>query len=478
MSQNSAKIASVNNDHKTAKPFRIALAGMGVVGGGVYAVLARNHAVITERTGRPIIVTDLAARDQAKAQRIIDKYALDWRHSMHQPPKYWDNAAEMAAKADVDAVIEVIGGANGIAYEIAQNTLKRGLALVTANKALLATHGVTLAQTAEAHQAAIGCEAAVAGGIPIIKALREGLAANRITSVIGILNGTCNYILSSMRSRGVDFPEILREAQELGYAEADPSFDIDGTDSGHKLALLAAMAFGIAPNLESLTIEGIRNLTRLDSQYAEELGYRLKLLGLAERSRIDSTDHISLRVLPALVPEKSAMANVDGVLNAVMVQGDFVGESFYQGRGAGAEPTASAVISDIVDFARMSMWEDSPHPGGTYRAARHLFGVAVADLKKMPIIPTHDYVGAWYLRLTVRDQPGVIADIASALRDQGVSLESVTQHRHHPGESVPVVLTTHPCREGQMRGVLGLISNLPAMSDKPQLLRILPDNNL
>ncbi|MCX8505752.1 MAG: homoserine dehydrogenase [Alphaproteobacteria bacterium] len=474
MSQNHTKIASANNVIKTAKPFRVALAGMGVVGGGVYALLARNHAVITERTGRSIIVTDLAARDQAKAKRMVEQYALDWPHATHQPPKYWDNAAGMAAKADVDAVIEVIGGANGIAYDIAQNTLKRGLPLVTANKALLATHGVTLAQTAEAHHTAIGCEAAVAGGIPIIKALREGLAANRITSVIGILNGTCNYILSSMRSRGVDFPEILREAQELGYAEADPSFDIDGTDSGHKLALLAAMAFGIAPNLDALTIEGIRNLTRLDSQYAEELGYRLKLLGLAERSQIGQNDSISLRVLPALVPEKSAMANVDGVLNAVMVQGDFVGLSFYQGRGAGAEPTASAVISDIVDFARMSRVE-ATHPGGKYHAARPLFGVAVADLKKLPIIPSHDYVAAWYLRLTVRDQPGVIADIATALRDHGVSLETVTQHRHHPGESVPVVLTTHPCREGQIRGVLGVIANLPALTDKPQLLRILPD---
>ena len=474
MSQISAKIATANYDGKTAKPYRIALAGMGVVGGGVYALLARNQAIIAERTGRPIIVTDLAARDQAKAMRMVDKYAFEWPHSLHVTPKYWGNAAEMAANADVDAVVELIGGAGGIAYEIAQNTLKRGLALVTANKALLATHGVTLAQTAEAHQTAIGCEAAVAGGIPIIKALREGLAANHITSVIGILNGTCNYILSAMRSRGVEFPEILREAQELGYAEADPSFDIDGTDSGHKLALLAAMAFGIAPNLEALTIEGIRNLTRLDSQYAEELGYRLKLLGLAERNRIGSTDHISLRVLPALVPEKSAMANVDGVLNAVMVKGDFVGESFYQGRGAGAEPTASAVISDLVDLARMSLGNNA-QPDGKYRAARHLFGVAVADLKKMPIIPTHDYVAAWYLRLTVRDQPGVIADIASALRDHGVSLETVTQHRHQPGESVPVVLTTHPCREGQIRGVLGVIAKLPAMSDKPQLLRILPD---
>ncbi|MDI9349066.1 MAG: homoserine dehydrogenase [Candidatus Symbiobacter sp.] len=451
----------------TSPPFRIALAGLGVVGGGVAKLLHRNRDLIAARAGRAIVITDIAARDQAKAMGMLAEHSLD----PSRPPRYWSDATEMVARADIDGVIEVIGGAGGIALAVAEQTLRRGLPFVTANKALLATHGVALAQLAEQHHTAIGCEAAVAGGIPIIKALREGLVANRITSVIGILNGTCNYILSAMRSRGIDFPEILKEAQNLGYAESDPSFDIDGTDSAHKLCLLAAMAFGMAPNLNALAVEGIRNLTKLDCQYAEELGFRLKLLGLAERAAPGgaSDDGISLRVLPALVPENMPIASVDGVLNAVLVRGDEVGMSFYQGRGAGAEPTASAVLSDVVDFARLGL------VNGGLESARPLFGVRVAELNHPPIIPPQDYVGAWYLRLTVRDQPGVIADIASALRDHGVSLETVTQHRHHPGESVPVVLTTHPCREGQMRGVVTAVSALPAMTAKPQLLRILGD---
>jgi homoserine dehydrogenase len=422
---------------------RVGIAGLGTVGGGVLRILRDNADLIAARAGQPIQVTGVSARDRAR-DRGVKLDAIRWH----------DDPAALAADPLVDVVVELIGGSEDPARGLVLAALAAGKPVVTANKALLARHGVALAEASEASGAALAYEAAVAGGIPIIKTLREGLAGNRIRRVAGILNGTCNFILTSMRERGREFADVLAEAQRLGYAEADPSFDIDGIDTAHKLAILAALAFGRAVRFDDVHIEGIRNVTALDIAFARELGYRIKLLGIARRTEAG----IESRVHPCLVPENSPLARVDGVYNAIVAEGDFVGRIMLEGRGAGAGPTASAVVADLIDIAR---GRGAP-----------VWGAASAALSAAPAVPMADYVGAYFLRLMVLDRPGVIADVAGALRDSGVSLESMLQHGRAPGEAVPIVLVTHDTRESQMRAAIEWIERLETVLERPSVIRI------
>ena len=426
-----------------APALRVGIAGLGTVGGGVLRVLRDNAALVAARAGRPIVVTAVSARDRAR-DRGVKLDGVTWH----------DDAPALAADDGVDVVVELIGGSGDPAHGLVLAALAAGKPVVTANKALLARHGVELAEAAERGGASLAYEAAVAGGIPIIKTLREGLAGNRIRRVAGILNGTCNYILTSMRERGRDFADVLAEAQKLGYAEADPSFDIDGVDAAHKLAILAALAFGRAVRFEDVHVEGIRNVTALDIAFAKELGYRIKLLGIARRTEAG----IESRVHPCLVPDHSPLARVDGVHNAVVAEGDFVGRVMLEGRGAGAGPTASAVVADLIDLAR---GRSAP-----------VWGADTAHLSSTPSVPMDAYVGAYFLRLMVLDRPGVIADVTGALRDSGVSLESMLQHGRAPGEAVPIVLVTHDTRESQMREAVLRIERLDSVLERPSVIRI------
>ncbi len=372
------------------RPLSVGLAGLGTVGGGVLALLHQNAELIAARAGRPIAVVAVSARDRAR-DRGVPLSGLHW----------FDDPTALAHAPGIDVVVESIGGANGAARAVVEAALAAGRPVVTANKALLAIHGAALAARAEASGAALAFEAAVAGGIPVIKALREGLAGNRIARVAGILNGTCNYILTVMRERGREFADVLAEAQKLGYAEADPGFDIDGIDAAHKLAILAALAFGRPVAFDDVHVEGIRHVSALDIAFAGELGYRIKLLGIAR-----ATDAgIEARVHPCMVPQASPIAGVEGVFNAVVAEGDFCGRVMLEGRGAGAGPTASAVVADLIDIARgrsVPVW-----------------GAASGALSNAPSLPIAAHVGAYYLRLMVVDRPGVIADVTAALRDAG-----------------------------------------------------------
>jgi len=421
----------------------VGIAGLGTVGAGVVRLLHDNADIITAHAGRPIHVIAVSARDRSRDRGVKLEF-LRW----------YDRPVSMATDPGVDVVVELIGGSDDPARALVLAALRAGKSVVTANKALLARHGVELAQTAEEHKVSLAFEASVAGGIPIIKALREGLAANRIRRVAGILNGTCNFILTSMREQGREFADVLAEAQKRGYAEADPSFDIDGVDAAHKLAILAALAFGRAVRFDDVHIEGIRGVSALDIAFARELGYRIKLLGIARRTEAG----IETRVHPCMVPENSPLARVDGVYNAVVAEGDFVGRVMLEGRGAGAGPTASAVVADLIDLAR----------GRT----APVWGAAVGSLSDAPSVPMSAYVGAYYLRLMVLDRPGVIADVAGALRDSGVSLESMLQHGRAPGEAVPIVLVTHETRESQMREALDRIQRLESVLERPSMIRI------
>jgi homoserine dehydrogenase len=348
----------------------------------------------------------------------------------------------------------LIGGSEGAARATVAAALANGKHVVSANKALLAHDGTALSRLAEERRVALLFEAAVAGGIPILKVLREGLAANRVNRVYGILNGTCNFILTTMRETGRDFADVLAEAQRLGYAEADPSFDIDGVDAAHKLALLASVAFANAVDFSGVYVEGIRHVSALDIAFAEELGYRIKLLGVARL-----TEHgLEQRVHPCMVPRSTPIAHVDGVFNAVVVEGDFVGRVVLEGRGAGAEPTASAVVADLLDIAR-GRWSSS-------------FTVPAASLEARLASPMLRHVGAYYVRLMVVDRPGVIADIAAALRDEQVSMEQMIQRGRAPGEAVPVVLTTHETEEAAMRRALARIGALETVLEPPRMIRV------
>ena len=422
---------------------KIAVAGLGTVGAGTLQLIQAHNDLINARCGRPIMVSAVSARDRRK-NRPVDLSAVRW----------FEDPIAMAADPEIDVVMELIGGAEGVAKQVIECAIDAGHHVITANKALLAHHGTALARKAEDKGVTLGYEAAVAGGIPVIKSLREGLAANSISRIYGILNGTCNYILSTMRDSGREFGEVLAEAQKLGYAEADPSFDVDGIDAAHKLAILTALAFGCEVNFSGVYIEGIREVSALDISYADRLGYRIKLLGIASRA----DGGVEQRVYPCMVAKDAPIANVEGVFNAVVADGDFVGTILLEGQGAGAHPTASAVVADLIDIAR-----------GT---SLPTFAVPAGDLAQLPSLSIERHVGCHYIRLMVLDKPGVIADIAGALRDEEISVEAMLQRGRAPGEAVPVVITTHDTKESAMAAALKRIGALDAVLEPPRRIRI------
>ena len=424
-------------------PVRVAIGGLGTVGAAVADILISRKDLIAARCGRQIDLVAVSARDRSY-DRGVDLSGVEW----------FDDAAEMAASADANVILELIGGEDGIAKAVCENAIGAGRHVVTANKALLAMHGTPLAQAAEQANVAVGYEAAVAGGIPIIKALREGFAGNGIFSIHGILNGTCNYILTTMRETGRDFDDVLSEAQGLGYAEADPTFDVDGIDTAHKLALLAGVAFGTEVNFGAVHVEGIRHISADDILFAEELGYRIKLLGIANRTDLG----VEQRVYPCMVPIDAPLAHVEGVFNAVVAEGDAVGTSVLQGAGAGAGPTASAVISDIVDIARGMVLP--------------VFSVPASKLTRAQTVSIGSRAGPYYVRLTVLDRPGVIADVSAALREEEVSVEALLQRGRSEKGSVPVVLTLHETVEANMQRALARIAELDTVVEPPCMIRI------
>ncbi|MBN9497455.1 MAG: homoserine dehydrogenase [Alphaproteobacteria bacterium] len=427
----------------SAAPLDIAVAGLGTVGAGVIKLIEANGALIARRGGRPLRVVAVAARERKK-DRGVDLSKVEW----------YDDASRMAAEAKCDVVVELIGGADGIAHATVEAALKAGKHVVTANKALLAHRGTELARVAEDKGLTIAYEAAVAGGIPIIKAIREGLAGNRVSRVYGILNGTCNYILTRMRKSGEAFADVLADAQKLGYAEADPSFDVDGIDAAHKLAILAGVAFGTRIDFPGVHVEGIRRIGSEDIQFARELGFRIKLLGIAELTEAG----LMQRVHPCMVPLETPIAHVEDVYNAVVAEGDFVGRLVCEGRGAGAGPTASAVVADIVDIA--------------HGRRPMTFQLPAAELAAPTRLPIAARKGSYYIRLDVVDRPGVMADVTATLRDENVSLASMLQRGRAPGERVPVVLVTHETEEAGMRRALDRISKLGAVLEEPHVVRI------
>jgi homoserine dehydrogenase len=422
---------------------KVAIAGLGTVGGGTVRLLRQQAELIERRCGRAITIVAASALHRPED---MDLDGVRW----------FGDAVTMAAEAGADLVVELIGGSGGVALRVCETALAGGRHVVTANKAMLAHHGTALARLAESQGVSLGFEAAVAGGIPVIKALREGLAGNRITEIHGILNGTCNYILTRMRREGLDFAVVLADAQRLGYAEADPSFDIDGVDAAHKVAILASVAFGCPVRFVPENVEGIRHVSAVDIKYAEMLGYRIKLLGIARRSGAV----LEQRVHPCLVPVDAQIASVEDVFNAVTIVGDFVDRVVLVGRGAGAGPTASAVVADIIDIA-------AGRRGPT-------FGVPVDLLDPVEPAPLTARVGAYYLRLMVRDEVGVLAAVAGALSASGVSIAKFFQDERAPGEKVPVVMTTHDTDEASMRRALERISELAPVLEPPRLIRIEP----
>lgn len=424
-------------------PLRIGIAGLGTVGGNVARLLVEQAAALNVRAGRKLTLTGATARHKNK-DRGVDLTGVEW----------FADPVALAKSPSIDVFVELMGGEGDPAKAAVEAALAAGKPVVTANKALLAHHGAKLAAVAESKGLALNFEAAVAGGIPIIKSLREGLAANKLERVYGILNGTCNYILTTMEASGRAFGDVLAEAQKLGYAEADPTFDIGGMDTAHKLCLLAAVAFGNAPALDEIHVEGIQRITSNDIVFAREFGYRIKLLGVATRS----DGGIEQRVHPAMVPLGTPLADVDGVYNAVVAEGDLVGKSVYEGRGAGAGPTASAVVADILDIAR----------------GQHLpmFGAPAATLKRPATVPMGDHQGACYLRFTVIDRPGVIAVISRCLADQAISIESMLQRSRAPGEAVPVVFITHEAREAALTKALKAIVTAGVVTEEPCMIRM------
>ena len=426
-----------------SQPLRIGIAGLGTVGAGVVGLLDCHGDLLELRCGRRLKVAAVSARDKTK-DRGVPLDGMRWL----------DDPMELAGDGGVDVVVELIGGADGIAKDLCQSAIAGGKHVVTANKALLAHHGTAFALAAEGAGVSLGFEAAVAGGIPIVKTLREGLAGNGIGRVYGILNGTCNYILSAMRDSGREFDDILAETQELGYAEADPSLDIDGVDTAHKVALLASLAFGCQVDFGSIHTEGIRHVTPMDIRFAEELGYRIKLLGIAT-----VTDgELEQRVHPCMVPGTAPIATVEGAFNAVVADGDFIDTLMQEGLGSGAGPTASAVLSDLVDIAR--------------GCCVPTFSVPAGELVAIPARPMDRHRGAYYIRLMVVDRPGVFADVAGVLRDHDVSMEAVLQRTRDPGEAVPVVMILHETQEREMVRALDQIGALEAVVEPPRMIRI------
>ena len=424
-------------------PLKIGIAGLGTVGAGVVKLLTEHARLLAQRSGRPISIVAVSARDKRK-KRGIDLKGVRWE----------TDPLALATASDIDVVVELIGGSDGVARKLIERAIATGKDVVTANKALLAMHGAEIAMAAEKKGVTVVFEAAVAGGIPVIKALREGLVGNRVKRLYGILNGTCNYILTTMRETGRDFGAVLAEAQAAGYAEADPSFDVDGIDAAHKLAVLTGAAFGARVNFKGIYVEGIRRITAMDIQLAADLGYRIKLLGLARETAYG----IEQRVHPCMVPLDAPIAHIEGVFNAVVIEGDFVGTTMFQGRGAGQGPTASAVVADLVDVAR-----------GRRMPA---FVVPAKQLANRPAAPMDRHVGAYYMRLMVQDRPGVIAAVSSILAKHKISLESMLQRGRSESAMVPVVLTTHENSEASMRQAVKSIARLGAVLEEPCLIRI------
>ncbi len=430
-------------------PVKIGLLGLGTVGGGTVNVLKRNGEEIARRAGRDITITYASARDLSKP-RICETDGI----TLTTDP------AEVVASDNVDVVVELIGG-DGLALEMVMKAIDNGKHVVTANKALIAKHGNEIFAAAQKKGVMVAFEAAVAGGIPIIKAIREGLSTNRIEWLAGIINGTGNFILTEMRDKGRDFADVLAEAQALGYAEADPTFDVEGIDAAHKLTILASIAFGVPLQFDKAYTEGITRITREDVTNAEELGYRIKHLGVARRS--DSG--IELRVHPTLIPERRLIANVDGVMNAVLVQGDAVGPTLYYGAGAGAEATASAVVADIVDVVR-TMTSDPEN------RVPHL-AFQPDQLSDLPILPVDEIVTAYYLRLQVEDRPGVLADITRIFGEAGISIEAVLQKEPAEGQSnVSLIMLTQRVKEKSMNAALDAIGKLDSVADEVTRIRM------
>jgi homoserine dehydrogenase len=431
------------------KPINVGLLGIGTVGGGAFTVLRRNQEEIGRRAGCAITMKMVADKDLDKVRAIVGERAL-----------VTADAHEVVKHRDIDIVVELIGGTT-IARELVLEAIANGKHVVTANKALLAQHGNEIFAAAQKRDVMVAFEGAVGGGIPIIKSLREGLAANRVEWIVGIINGTSNFILSEMREKGASFGDVLKEAQRLGYAEVDPTFDIEGVDAAHKLTIMAAIGFGIPMQFSSAYVEGISKLTREDIRYAEELGYRIKLLGIAKRK----ASGIELRVHPTLIPAKRLIANVEGVMNAILVKGDAVGQTMYYGAGAGAEPTASAVVADLVDVARL-ITADPEH------RVPH-FAFQPGQLAATPILPMSAVETSYYLRLRVDDKPGVLADITRILADLDISIDAMVQKEPQAGEKqVDIIMLTHLTIEKNVNAALEKIEALPVVAGKVTRIRL------
>jgi homoserine dehydrogenase len=431
------------------KPINVGLLGIGTVGRGTFEVLARNQEEITRRAGRGIVITMVADKEVDKARALVGKAAV-----------VTADAFEVVKHPDIDIVVELIGGTT-VAQQLILKAIENGKHVVTANKALLATHGNEIFAAAQKKDVMVAFEAAVAGGIPIIKALREGLTANRIEWIAGIINGTSNFILSEMRDKGLSFETVLTEAQRLGYAEADPTFDIEGIDAAHKLTIIAAISFGIPMHFKDAYTEGISKLAAADIRYAEELGYRIKLLGITRRT----PKGIELRVHPTLIPARRLIANVEGVMNAILVKGDAVGATMYYGAGAGAYPTASSVIADLVDVTRM-------HTADPGHRVPHL-AFQPDRLSSVPILPITEVETSYYLRMRVHDQPGVLADITRVLADSGISIDAMVQKEPSAGEEqVDIIMLTHLTIEKSINAAIARIEKLPVVAGKVTRIRM------
>lgn len=431
------------------KPIKVGLLGIGTVGGGTFSVLARNQQEIMRRAGRPIELVKVADRDLELARKVTAGRV-----------EVTDDAFHVVNDASIDVIVELIGG-TGIARELVLKAIENGKHVVTANKALIALHGNEIFAAAEKKGVMVAFEAAVAGGIPIIKALREGLAANRIEWIAGIINGTTNFILSEMREKGLAFADVLGEAQRLGYAEADPTFDVEGIDAAHKLVILAAIGFGMPMRFDQAYTEGITQLESKDIRYAEELGYRVKLLGITKRTDAG----VELRVHPTLIPEKRLIANVNGAMNAVVVKGDAVGPTLYYGAGAGAEPTASAVVADLVDVARMAS-------AASEQRVPHL-AFQPDQMMDLPVLPIAQISSAYYLRMRALDKPGVLAEVTKILGDRDISIDAMMQKEPADNETeADIVILTHVTVEHNMNQAIAAIEALSAIDGKITRIRM------
>ncbi len=431
------------------KPIKVGVLGLGTVGGGTVNVLKRNALEIARRAGRDIVITHASAKDLSR-QRICDTQGINLT----------EDPFAVVNNPEIDIVLELIGG-YGLAKDLVLQAIANGKHVVTANKALIALHGNEIFEAATAKGVMVAFEAAVAGGIPIIKAIREGLSGNQIEWLAGIINGTGNFILTEMRDKGRDFADVLAEAQALGYAEADPTFDVEGIDAGHKLTILASIAFGIPLQFDKVYTEGITQITRIDVEFAEELGYRIKHLGIARKR----PEGIELRVHPTLIPERRLIANVDGVKNAVLVYGDAVGPTLYYGSGAGAEPTASAVVADVIDVVRaLTSDPENRVPHLAFQAS---------SIQELPVLAQEQFVTAYYLRLTAEDKPGVLAEVTKILAAHNISIEAIIQKEPHSDKStLPVIMLTQKTLEQEMNAAIIEIEALPTISGQISRIRL------